>query len=551
MAVAAEDVTAGGLAPRARGWRAGLRAARPRLIWVGVLAVVAVVLFWCYLRQSQTSPVNADGSAMALQGWGMLHGNLLLSGWWLADVSFYTLEIPVDAVVEAVHGLNADAVHITAAVLYVALVLSAALLARGRASGREGVVRAVLAAGIMVAPGLIPGTRILLGTPDHTDIGVPILLTLLLVDRARQRWWVPAAMCVLLVWAQVDDLTASFAAAAPIALVCLVRAGMPLVFRRGFRRRVGWYDAALGAAAIVSYVLAVRAVLAIKAAGGYSMESPSPKIVPLSTLGTQLQHTGQNLLILFGVGYQEPSGVLTAIGAVHYIGVLLALCGVLAGVVALFRRGDRVTQVLAAGTLITLVAALATNTDSLVSGTHDIVVLLPFGAVLAGRTVGPWLAGHRMPRMTLTPVLCVAGACYLAGLGYNTSQPQQPAAAQSLADLLLAHHLTSGLGTYWAGNSTTLASGGRVRVAPTISNGRGARTWITKPAWYDPATSYANFVVATSGAPTALAYNVKDVLRAFGKPAREYRADGYVILVWHKNLLSQVVTPPQPHPYKG
>jgi hypothetical protein len=549
VAVAAEDVTAEGLVPRVRGWRARLRVARPRLIWAGVLAVLAVVLFWCYLRQSQTSEVNADGSGMALQGWDMLHGNLLLSGWWLADVSFYTLEIPVDAVVEAVHGLNADAVHITAAVLYVALVLSAALLARGRASGREGVVRGLLAAGIMVAPGFSPETRILLGTPDHTDIGVPILLTLLLVDRARQRWWVPAAMCVLLVWAQVDDLTASFAAAAPIALVCLVRAGMPLVFRRG----AGWYDAALSAAAIVSYVLAVLAVLAIKAAGGYSMESPSPQIVPFSTLGTQLQHTGQNLLILFGVGYQEPSGVLTAIGAVHFIGVLLALCGVLAGVVALFRRGDRVTQVLTAGTLITLVAALATNTDSLVSGTHDIVVLLPFGAVLAGRTVGPWLAGRRMPRvtLTLTPVLCVAGACYLAGLGYNTAQPQQPAATQNLADWLLAHHLTSGLGTYWAGNSTTLASGGRVRVAPTDASGRGARAWITKPSWYDPATSYANFVVATSGATTPLAFNVNGVLRAFGKPAREYRADGYVILVWHKNLLSQVTTPPQPHPYTG
>jgi proteasome accessory factor C len=548
-AVAVEDVTADGPAPRARGWRAGLRAAGLRLIWVGVLAVVAVVLFWCYLRQSQTAGTNADGSGVALQGWEMLHGNLLLSGWWLSDVSFYTFEVPMDAVVEAIHGLNADAVHITAAVLYVALVLSAALLARGRARGREGVVRAVLAAGIMVAPGFNPATRILLGSPDHTGVGVPILLTFLLVDLARQRWWVPAAMCVLLVWAQVDDPTASFAAAAPIALVCLVRAGMPRVFRRG----VGWYDATLGAAAIVSYGLAQLVVLAVKAAGGYSMASLSQasQIAPFSTLGTQLQHTGQNLLFLFGAGYLEPPGVMTAIGAVHFIGVLLALCGVLAGIVALFQRGDRVTQVITIGTLVTLAAGSATTTDTVVSGAHEIAVVLPFGAVLAGRTIGPWLTERRLPRVVLAPVLGVVLVCYLAGLGYNVSQPPRPADTQSLADWLLAHHLARGLGKYWAANSTTLASGGRVRVAPAVANGRGARTWVTKPSWYDPATSYANFVVATSGGQTPSAFNVNGVLQAFGKPAREYHADGYVILVWNKNLLSQVATPVQPHPYLG
>ena len=39
-------------------------------------------------------PVNADGASNALQAWDMLHGNLLLHGWWLSDVSFYTTELP-------------------------------------------------------------------------------------------------------------------------------------------------------------------------------------------------------------------------------------------------------------------------------------------------------------------------------------------------------------------------------------------------------------------------------------------------------------------------
>ena len=57
--------------------------------------------------------------------------------------------------------------------------LLAALLARGRARGREGVVRALLAAGIMLAPGIGRGTYVVLTSPNHAGTAVPILLTLL------------------------------------------------------------------------------------------------------------------------------------------------------------------------------------------------------------------------------------------------------------------------------------------------------------------------------------------------------------------------------------
>ena len=58
----------------------------PRLAWVTAAAAVCLVLFWCYLRQAQTYQLNADPAGQALQAWDMLHGNLLLRGWWLGDV---------------------------------------------------------------------------------------------------------------------------------------------------------------------------------------------------------------------------------------------------------------------------------------------------------------------------------------------------------------------------------------------------------------------------------------------------------------------------------
>ena len=80
---------------RAAAWGASprrLTAARARLLWAGALVVAAVALFWCYLLQSRTAAVNSDAAGMVLQGWDMMHGNLLLHGWFVADVSFSTFE---------------------------------------------------------------------------------------------------------------------------------------------------------------------------------------------------------------------------------------------------------------------------------------------------------------------------------------------------------------------------------------------------------------------------------------------------------------------------
>src|SRR5579875_2757825 len=86
-----------------QGWRghrdvrAGARPgrARPgRWAWPAGYALAAILLFLCYLRVSGTQVVTSDGASQALQAWDMLHGNWLLKGWTLTDVSFYTTELP-------------------------------------------------------------------------------------------------------------------------------------------------------------------------------------------------------------------------------------------------------------------------------------------------------------------------------------------------------------------------------------------------------------------------------------------------------------------------
>ena len=71
-----------------------------------------------------------------------------------------------------------------------------------------------------------------------------------------------------------------------------------------------------------------------------------------------------------------------------------------------------------------------------------------------GRTV----SSRERPAATLASLLLVL-AGYLAGLGYELSQPPVPAQNQQLASWLAARHLHTGLSSYWEANVVALASG--------------------------------------------------------------------------------------------
>src|SRR5580693_9263220 len=171
--------------------------------WPVGLAAAGVALYLCYLAISRTEEVTSDGASIALQAWDMLHGNPLLRGWTATDVTFYTTELPEYMIVEAVRGLNADVLHASAAITYTLLVLTAGLLGRGQAKGREGMVRLLIAAGIVVAPQIGAGAFILVFQPDHTGTSVPLLLTWLVLDRAPRKWFVPPIIALMLAWAVI------------------------------------------------------------------------------------------------------------------------------------------------------------------------------------------------------------------------------------------------------------------------------------------------------------------------------------------------------------
>jgi hypothetical protein len=149
----------------------------------------------------------------------------------------------------------------------------------------------------------------------------------------------------------------------------------------------------------------------------------------------------------------------------------------------------------------------------------------------------------RAARVAAACVLVAAGAGYLSVLGYNAAQRSNPAANQTLADWLVAHKLTSGIGGYWDANVTSLDSGGVVRVAPVTDGARYGYLWVSKAAWFDPDVSSANFVIAHLQRLGAGYVFANDAIAWYGKPAEEYHFGQTVVLVYHRNLLQSVIQP--------
>jgi hypothetical protein len=508
-------------------------------VWV----LSSIAAFACYLRLSRTRAVNSDGAGQALQGWDMLHGNLLLHGWSLGDVSYYTTEVPQYMLVEFLRGLNQDVLHVAAAMTYTLTVLLAALLAKGTSTGRQAVVRVLIAVGIMLAPQLASGVNILLSSPDHIGTSVPVMAVWLILDRARPRWYIPVIAGAFLGWAVVADSLVVLIGVLPLAGVCAIRVFQAAAIERK-PLAAQWYDMALGAAALLGAATAVLALHVIHASGGFYMPAPTTHLAHGKTLLHNLGITGQGLLLLGGADFLglrlTASTVFTML---HLVGVALAAWGTCLAAWHFLRDRDRVAQLLVAGVAINLAAYVLSTRAGVVTQVREIAPVLPFSAALAGRLLGGQALAGRLKSALLVPLLLIVLLGYLVGLMREISQPPVAAQNQQLTSWLAARHLHTGLSGYWESNVVTLTSGDRVQVRlVNVSGGRLVpSSFEGKAEWYDPRRNTANFVVLFPGVAEYRGFTQeRAVLATFGKPARTYHVGSYTVLVWDKNLLREL-----------
>jgi hypothetical protein len=531
------------------------------------LIVVFLVLWVLYLHVSRNQRVEADGASNALQAWDMLHGNLLLRGWTLEDVSFYTTELPEYMLVEALRGLNADVLHVSAALTYALMVPLAALLAKGRApltrdwvTSREAVVRMAIAGGILLAPQPGAGVFIVLFQPDHFGTQVPMLVTWLVLDRAPRRWFTPVAIGILLAWIGIGDPIVVFTGVVPLVLVaavralrCLIRRGEPWrpgeLWRRRERLREAWFELSLAAAALIALLVSTVVPKLIHAAGGYTVLPVGTQLTTVSALPAHVRLAADGVLGLFGASFQgSPHGLALVFAILHLAGVALAVWALCAAIRHFWAGDDLIAQVLTVGIVLNIAAYLLSSRPDGYWSTREIAGILSAGAVLAGRLLGPRLVGtgrlawRRAPGRLLASALAVVLAGYLAALGWAATRPAVPGVGQDVAGWLKARGLDYGLAYYGLAAPITMASGNSVHVLTVVTEptrmAPGPHEFNVN--WYDPRTYDANYVVLLAKPGSLDPMTAAQATTAFGPPAHEYRYREYLVLTWNKNLLAEL-----------
>ena len=491
-----------------RGWR-----------WLAVAAGV-LLLFYCALREARQLAPQSDGAAMVLESWAMLHGDLLLRGWQLSDVSFYTTELPEYMLVELVRGFHPDVVRICSALTFTLLVVLAAAVAYGSrpADKRTAVVRAGITVAVMIGPTVLAAT-VLLNDPDHTGTAVPVLLALLILDRGRRRWWVPVAVAAVLGWALVGDSLVLLIGVAPLVVVCGARSfGLLAVRREPFS--AARYDLSLAAAGLAAAVGGTALSALIKANGGFVLSASETKsTVPSTALPANLAATLNDFLGLFSADFfASRLDDWLAVTAVHLICACL-VAGALFLALRAFGRdflgGDLIAQLLAVAIVINVLAYVVLYPGS-GSTVREIAPVFGLGGALAGRVLAEPLLRRRLePALALGAVAVVVAA--VPPLVIAKARPRRgrpgPVPGGSRPDPRAGRLLERR--QHDAGHP---GPGGHRAGQVPPGAGLEPLLWETQPRLFDSADNDPNFLVATApGGPSSV--TPAEAVAAFGQPS--------------------------------
>jgi hypothetical protein len=371
---------------------------------------------------------------------------------------------------------------------------------------------------------------------------VPVLVIWLLLDRAPRRWFVPVLVGALLTWALIADGIVLYTGFLPVTIVCAIRAYRAIVVR-GERAGENWFELSLIVAALVAAELSTRLLVLIHDVGGFLVWPVTATLALSQEMPRHFAYTAHGLLVLFGADFFGRNvGFDAFLVMLHVVGLALAGWAVCAGVRRFARDLDLVDQLLVAGVLVGLIAYMLGQRVTDIMSTREFAQVLPFGAVLAGRLLAPALI-----RARLVPALALVLAGYLAGLGQAAASPPVPPMNQQLTTWLAGHGLRYGLASYWQSSIVSLTTGEHVMVVPvspaTQTPGSLVRRdkWESAESWYDPRLHDATFVVQMikpTGLPAFLPLASLDA--TFGPPAKTYVVGPYRVLVWNKNLLTQL-----------
>ena len=374
---------------------------------------------------------------------------------------------------------------------------------------------------------------------------MPLLLTWLVLDRCPPRWYTVVAVGLLLTWVLIADPLALLVGVAPLVAVCALRAFREARRQDGRLRavlRANWYELSLAVAAIAAQGLASLAGRLLQA---YLHPVPY-QLAPLRTWPKHAYVTAKGLLALFGAKPEGPPAAL-AFSLLHLAGVVLVAWAAWRVARHFLSWPDMISQILLVAMVLNVAAyvpsTLANATDL---NAREFAIVLPYGAVLAGRTLAASLLGAEAPGAAGRPGRRPDRRRPAGRLRGQPRLGRRPAAGPP--DERAAGHLPRGPPPDQRDRrllGIERGHGGQRR--RRHDPGRAARHAAAGPVGSQgppgttPAPSRANFLV-TSKTPGFFHHWQPDqaALAALGRPARTYHTGPYTVYVYDKNLLAEL-----------
>lgn len=501
------------------------------LLTLGFVALLTLA----YARIAGTAPINSDHASILLEADDVFHGNILLHGWILTAITFYTTDLPFYVLGIALRGFSPDLLREVPAVIYALTVTAAMTLAgRGLCAERRGLARWT-AFTLIGLPSLLVPEIVLVGV-NHVGTALFMVLTLLALDSPKGR----TLFGLLLALTIFGDSMAVVLLLLPIGMVSVARI---------WKDRTCWPEERAVLIPTMAAFLVSRFTIALfRLAGGFQSGDPAMKLTYLETLPRNVIVTVKSLLELFRANlFGKEVGLETAGMAVGLLGLGFVLYSLRLGIIP-WRRGeiggDRITEILTVAMLLNLIAYLLDYNvvyymNTLYSPPER--YLVPFfvlGAILAGRLGVAQVPDLRRFRLGLA-------ALTIAYTGFFAQQLLTPPAelpAALMGRWLLSRGLTYGYGNFWCSNIITGVTGGQVKVRAVSAEGDtrlGQMYWFSKYAWYRGTP--AHFLVFAPSHYGGRAFYWKDVnmaaaRRTFGEPDETRQFGENTILIWKKDI---------------
>lgn len=510
----------------------------PRCVLVLLLvAGFTMLVALLYLTSLHAIAGDSDGATVVLEGQSMISGHLMLHGWALSLDSFWTVDALFYALVELVTGVRSLLLYFVPALIAALVIAMGALLARSGRKGVPGVVAAATVIALLALPSHALASYLLRG-PVHVGTALWCLVAFAGLRSGRVGWgWVVAVV--------------AFAAGA-LGDFQMVALGMIPAFIAGVvagSRRRNWRAgfpnvSAAGAGLLLAGVLRTLA----RAVGTFAITTSHPRASApeISTNLVRIVTWGANMLGV-GDGTLGSGGVPAPLQAVHMLGLLAVVSGVVVSMAALVRgvvgghpaAGDdseqwRLDDLLVIAFVADLVVFVLLTYGDDPGFLRYLTAAVIFGAVLAGRLTGRLVAAVRSGRVLRAGAVLGAATLAMLGadVGYSIAAPSPSRPFAQLGRFLHSHDLRQGVGDYWSASITTVSSAGSVTLRPVIANldGRLVRYQRQSAAtWY--AHKSFQFLVYDTARPWG-GVNAASASATFGPVERTYVVGTYRVLVW-------------------